>query len=141
MRDQTGVGGAGAAGDASGLQDKLVVRARAAVGDYSVARVCPSCGLADAKRVRPERFLALGSDRVCRGCGTRYIPPTRAWGAVVFILIGFLLAGACGLSIVLRLRSGNPLGIPAMAVEGFLGVVGLLAVRHGTRALLRPGTV
>jgi len=39
------------------------------------------------------------------------------------------------------LVSGNPLGLPAMACEGFLGFLGVLAIVQGIRALVRPGKV
>jgi hypothetical protein len=36
-------------------------------------------------------------DRVCNRCGTRYTPPTPAWAALVFILLGiFFLGGSIG---------------------------------------------
>jgi hypothetical protein len=57
----------------------------------------------------------------------------------VFLVSGFLLAGVGFVSLVLRLMSGNVLGIPAMACEGFLGLLGILAIVQGLRALVKPG--
>jgi len=110
-------------------------------GVYPVSRVCPNCGHAGYKSRRPERLVAFTWDRVCRECETRYTPPTPLWAAVVFLAVGFLFVVIGFGSIVLRLVSPGPeaaLGVPAMACEGFLGVLGVLAVVQGFRALARP---
>ena len=60
---------------------------------------------------------------------------------MVFILAGLPLAGFGFFSIVIRLASANPMGIPAMACEGFLGFLGVLAMVQGIRSLLNPGRV
>jgi predicted RNA-binding Zn-ribbon protein involved in translation (DUF1610 family) len=59
-----------------------------------VTRNCPKCGSASFTRVRvaPER-IAFTNDRKCKECGTRYTPPTPAWAAVVFIVLGGLISG------------------------------------------------
>ena len=91
--------------------------------------------------LRSEEFVAFASDRVCKSCDTRNTPPTPAWAGVVFILVGLPLAALGAFAIVNRLASGNPLGLPAMACEGFLGFLGLLAIGRGVRAIFRPGKV
>jgi len=43
------------------------------------------------------------------------------------------------LALVGRVLMAHPCGIPAMIIEGFLGLMGLLAVFHGLRTLVdRP---
>ena len=106
---------------------------------YSVGHVCPTCQSSEYKPVRPDRWIAFTWDRVCRSCGTRYAPPTPTWAAVVFLVIGFLLAGLGFLGLIIRLLSGNVLAIPAMACEGFLAFLGILAIVQGLRALIKPG--
>lgn len=108
---------------------------------YPVSAGCPECGGRAYRTRRPDRFLTFVSDRVCTDCGTRYTPPTPRWAAVVFLAVGVPLAGISLLSIALRLASGNPLMIPGIACEGFLGALGGLAVVQGVRALWRPGQV
>jgi len=76
---------------------------------------------------------------VCKPCGTRYTPPTLAWAAVLFILIGLPLAAFGAYAVVTRLVSGNLLGLPAMAGEGNLGFLGLSAIVQGARTLVRSG--
>lgn len=88
---------------------------------------------------RPERLVAFAHDRVCNSCNTRYTPPTPGWAGIVFILIGLPLAGFGVFAVIARVASGNPLGIPAMAVEALLAFAGLLATVQGIRALIRPG--
>ena len=108
---------------------------------YPISQVCPKCGGGEYTKQRSEEFVAFTSDRVCGACGTRYTPPTPAWAGVVFILIGLPLAAFGGFAIIFRIASGNVLGLPAMACEGFLGFLGLLALGQGARALMRPGQV
>lgn len=114
---------------------------RGSKGNYPVSKLCPKCGNAEFKKRRPEKWIAFSWDRVCKACGTRYTPPTPVWAGVVFILAGLPLAGFGGLSVVARFISGAPVGLPAMACEGFLGFLGVLAIVQGIRALARPGRV
>jgi hypothetical protein len=58
---------------------------------YPVSRKCPKCQGIDFKRVRPEGRVAFTDDRVCKGCGTRYTPPTPLWAAALFIIIGVII--------------------------------------------------
>ncbi len=108
---------------------------------YPVSNVCPKCGHTEYKQRRPEKLIAFTWDRVCSACETRYTPPTPRWAAVVFILAGLPLAGIGLFSIIVRLLSGNLLGIPAMVVEGSVGLLGILAIIQGVRALLNPEKV
>jgi hypothetical protein len=104
-----------------------------------VSKVCPNCGHAEFRQRRPEKLIAFTWDRVCKACGTRYTPPTPVWAAFVFLLAGLPLAAFGVLGVVFRLASGNPLGIPAMACEGFLGLLGILSIVQGVRSLVSPG--
>src|SRR5262245_32764724 len=45
-------------------------------GVLPVGVVCPHCGEAKFRQVRPQRLVAFGWDRLCKACGTRYAPPT-----------------------------------------------------------------
>jgi hypothetical protein len=59
----------------------------------------------------------------------------------VFILIGLPLAAFGAFCVKVRLVSYEPEGVFAMIIEGLLGLVGVLAVLHGARVLVRPGKV
>jgi hypothetical protein len=54
---------------------------------------------------------------------------------VVFILIGLLLSGFAVLAAPLSATAGD---IVALAIEGCLGVLGVLAFSQGIRSLVRP---
>lgn len=110
-------------------------------GPFPVGTACPKCAAGEYRVVKPEAFVAFRWDRVCKACGTRYTPPTPMWAGGAFILLGLVLAVIGGVSVVFRLRDPNPIGIPAMACEGFLCVLGLLAIGHGIRSLMKPGRV
>jgi hypothetical protein len=106
-----------------------------------VSRVCPRCGGVSFRSVRPKGMIAFGWDRVCKGCGTQYTPPTPRWAGIAFVILGLPLTAFGGVSIALRVGSGNVLGIPAMACEGFVAVLGVLAVVRGIRSFISPGKV
>jgi hypothetical protein len=108
-------------------------------GPYPVSLVCPGCGSAEYRKVRPERWIAFAWDRVCKGCGTRYTPPTPRWAGVVFLLAGLLLASFGALSVLMWAARAN-LSVPPVW-DGLLGVVGVLAIIHGVRSLMKPGRV
>jgi hypothetical protein len=108
-------------------------------GVYPVSKVCPNCGHTEHKKRRPERLVAFTWDRVCRACETRYTPPTPIWAAVVFLAIGFPMAGFGFISLIAGLVRGGVLGIPGMACNGFIGILGVLSIAQGFRALGRPG--
>ncbi|HZY90422.1 MAG TPA: hypothetical protein VFE78_36710, partial [Gemmataceae bacterium] len=81
-----------------------------------MSRVCPDCGHAGFKGVRPNRLIAFTWDRVCKECGTRYTPPTPVWAGVVFILAGLPLVLVGLLALLGQLARPNPLGL---ACSGF----------------------
>jgi hypothetical protein len=111
------------------------------VSAYPIGKDCPQCRSTEYTTCRPEGFVAFVKDRVCKSCNTRYTPPTPPWAGVAFILIGLPLAGLGAISVIMRLRSVNPLEVPAMACEGFLGFIGLVAIGQGIRVLIRPKKV
>ena len=116
------------------------MRATSAVG-YPVSLFCPKCGSAEYKKRKPEKWIAFIADRVCTECQTRYTPPTPAWAGVVFVLAGLSLAGFGFLSILLSVSRGNPGQLLGLVCEGFLGLLGVLAIIHGIRCLARPGKI
>jgi hypothetical protein len=59
----------------------------------------------------------------------------------VFILLGLPLAGVGGLLAVLGARAEKAQAGPAVACEGFLMILGVLAVAQGIRSLITPGKV
>src|ERR1700730_6524730 len=112
-----------------------------------VSKVCPSCGGQRYRKVRPRRWIAFISDRVCLDCQTRYVPPTPKWGGVVFIFVGIVLVIAGLIPIVgtfheYALRGGQARTSPLGILEGlWLLCLGGLACRHGYRAILLAGKV
>jgi hypothetical protein len=106
------------------------------VSDYPTSTVCPQCGSTEYTTRRAEKFVSFVNDRVCQSCNTRYSPPTPRWAGVVFIFIGLVLGIAGIYSIILRIQSGNPLGFPAMLIEGFLGFIGLIAIGVGIKTIV-----
>jgi uncharacterized protein (DUF983 family) len=122
---------------AAAKQDKRLLQARPAspTGDYPISQVCPKCRHAAFKTIRAQKWVAFTNDRVCKECGTRYTPPTPRWGAVVLVIFGLGLSGFMAWSLMLRFATGQVLAIPAMACEGFLGFLGVMAIIQGARAL------
>jgi len=111
-------------------------------GKYAVGRLCPACGHEAFDRVRPNRWIAYGSDRLCRRCGTRYIPPTPVWAGLAFLLVGLSLLGIALYLVGLSLVFGDS---PGALFDAIIGIVftllGVLAVVHGVRSLWQPGKV
>ena len=105
-------------------------------GPYPIASSCPKCGDKAYRLARPEMFIAFRWDRVCKECETRYTPPTPQWAAILFLLVGVILAGIGGMSIGLAAPRGS---FPVCG--GFLGFLGLLSLAHGIRSLKSPGRV
>ena len=106
-----------------------------------VGKVCPKCGHADYTRQRSQRWITFAHDRICTGCKTRYTPPTPIWAGILFVLVGFCLAGFFALDALFRFTSGNPLGIPALVFDLLIVVLGCLAIAHGLRCFINPGKV
>jgi predicted RNA-binding Zn-ribbon protein involved in translation (DUF1610 family) len=102
----------------------------------AVGKVCPACGDARFRRVRPQRLVSFALDRVCLACETRYTPPTPIWAAAIMIFAGLAL-------IVVALVGGffsvMAVDIIALALEAFVGLLGALALGHGIRSLVWPG--
>lgn len=106
-----------------------------------VAAVCPACGSPEFRTTPPAGWLAYAPDRLCTACGVRYTPPTPRWAALIFGGLGGVLVAASGVGLLLRVALGGVLG-PAVTVgEVLVGVVGVVAIRHGVRALRHPGQV
>jgi hypothetical protein len=82
--------------------DKLPLRTM-----YLVSPDCPKCGGTEYKRARARTALSFADDRVCKDCGTRYSPPTPAWGRALFALLGLGLL-ACSIVPILFLPKGDP---------------------------------
>lgn len=102
----------------------------------SVSRLCPRCGNASYLGRRPQTLIAFTWDRVGNAGGTRYTPPTPAWAAMVFLLVGLPLAilGLYGCNFAVA--HGNWVSLLPTAFFGFLG---LLACIQGVRILVRAG--
>lgn len=129
-----------------GMQSQAEQRAQSAgIGGapiaFPVSVLCPQCGHHEYTAQRPQSWVSFTWDRVCKQCGCIYTPPTPRWAAIVFIVAGLLLSGFGFLSVAAHLSSGNPLGVPAMVCEGFLGVLGVLSIIQGIRSLSTPGKV
>jgi hypothetical protein len=107
---------------------------------YPISMLCPKCGKGEHKKRKSEKWIAFSADRVCTACGTRYTPPTPAWAGVVFVFAGLPLVGIGLTGVVIGIARG-PVGLPGMACEGFLGVLGVLSIIHGLRSLLNPGKI
>jgi hypothetical protein len=59
-----------------------------------VSRNCPDRGCREYRKVTADAIVAFTDDRKCLACGTRYAPPTPAWAAVLFIILGVLITAA-----------------------------------------------
>lgn len=106
---------------------------------YPVSFYCPQCMGMAYRRVKPATFVAFKWDRVCKECNIRYTPPTPQWAAALFIVVGLILAiMGFGTMLFRLIRQNNILGLPAMACEGFLGILGSLAIIHGIRSIRHP---
>lgn len=102
------------------------------MADYPIAKICPKCGGTTYDKKAPGGFMpAFTMDRVCKNCGTRYTPPTPAWAAIVFIVIGAILALGAGLAILVSIQA--PKGMPP-ACEIVLGLAGVACVIYGIKS-------
>ena len=106
---------------------------------FPVSKVCPACGSTEFKQVRPNTWIAFSWDRVCKGCNTRYTPPTPIWAGIVFIVIGLPLLSMSAVDIFIRLINGQMAGVAGIGCTALLGILGLLAMIHGIRSLANPG--
>ena len=104
-----------------------------------VSKVCPSCGGAAYRSVKPAALVAFTNDRVCLECQTRYAPPTPTWAAVVFLVLGLLpllLGAAICVSVLI---AAGQLGGQVNVLPVFFGVglvvLGVLSIKYGLQAL------
>jgi uncharacterized protein (DUF983 family) len=89
---------------------------------YVVSRHCPRCESEEFKRVK-ARSLAFTDDRVCKACGTRYTPPTPAWGRALFAVVGLgFLVGGIALAVAAFPESAPPYRNCILLV--IMGVIG-----------------
>ncbi len=110
-------------------------------GSYPVSNVCPKCGNAEFKKRKPDKWIAFTADRVCTACQTRYTPPTPTWAGVVFIFVGLFLTGVGFVGVLVQLLRPDGASLVGSICEGFIGVIGVLAILHGVRSLIKPGKV
>jgi hypothetical protein len=57
---------------------------------YPISKVCPACGEARHKKIKPDAWIAFVADRLCESCGCRYTPPTPVWASLCFLVIGLM---------------------------------------------------
>ena len=100
--------------------------------DFPIRRVCPQCGSKEYTVRRPKEFVAFADDRVCKGCLTRYSPPTPTWAASLFLLSGLALPI---LGFVLIGLLFNPFSILGLACEGAVCILALVVFIGGIRLL------
>lgn len=101
---------------------------------FPICRACPSCGSPDYNKEQPEGTVAFVKDRVCKACLTRYTPPTPVWAAIVFIVVGSILALGAGLNLLALLvdllteprAMGAPIFLLFSAVFAFAGVASVI---------------
>jgi hypothetical protein len=110
-------------------------------GPFPVAKVCPKCNSSNYKRVKPMAQLAYTWDRVCRVCGTRYVPPTPRWAPAIFVGVGLLLVGpALVFAVWALVRRKSPLCALLMLLW-VASTMGAVPRVHGVRTFTRPGKV
>jgi hypothetical protein len=116
----------------------------------AVSKVCPQCGGRAYKRVAPTGMMAFVSDRECKQCKTRYTPPTPLWAAIIFLVLGAVMAGTFGLlciPIMFRLFESSTNGQPNMGGPPNIDpcglvcplsmcILGILSFVHGLRAVI-----
>jgi len=81
--------------------------------------------------------VAFTDDRKCTACGTRYTPPTPAWAAVVFILLGILIIAVgivFGFAFLIR---KDDVRLRDLVYGTILSVFGLSAIIYGIQCLRR----
>src|SRR5687767_2506614 len=106
--------------------------ARQRIRDGAISRLCPNCGEAEHRTIKPDRWVAFVADRICAKCHTRYVPPTPMWAAVVFIVLGLLVTAGAGLDAVLHLKDAE---MPLVLWKLLFLWVGLAVLVFGIRSL------
>jgi len=87
--------------------------------------------------VKVERLIAFTDDRKCNECGARYTPPTPAWAAVVFVVVGCLLSGA-GVFMFVKLMSLKQADLACSYMGAAMLVLGGAApLIYGIRSLTK----
>jgi hypothetical protein len=104
---------------------------------YPTASHCPDCGSTDFKRVKPEGRIAFTDDRKCTACGTRYTPPTPAWAAVVFILLGVLITAVGILFVGFGFVVRDSFDLRRSVYGIILTVFGLSCITYGFQSFRR----
>jgi hypothetical protein len=112
---------------------------------YPLGKVCPTCRSPEYTTTMATRWIAFQHDRVCKACRTRYTPPTPAWAAILFILIGsvFIVGMVFDwLLLIADLAGGriHPARFIGSAMTLALGTLGVWAIRHGVQCLRDPAT-
>jgi hypothetical protein len=105
---------------------------------YPISEHCPQCGSSDYTRRKPETRVAFSDDRVCKGCQTRYTPPTPAWAGIVFIIVGMVFVAIVAVLLLehILLPSGSILsGFVDGCGGGWAGLIGIVSIVHGVRSL------
>jgi hypothetical protein len=100
---------------------------------FPISRVCPHCGGKEYTLRKPKEFVSFTADRVCKGCRTRYSPPTPIWGAVMFLL-STLVFGLLGFFLIGLLF--NPFSILGLACESIFCFFALVVFIGGIRILI-----
>jgi hypothetical protein len=100
---------------------------------YPIGNVCPQCGGKEYTLRKPKDLVAFSADRVCKGCLTRYSPPTPVWGGVVFLL-STVVFGLLGFFIIHLLF--NPSSILGAACKGAFFVFTFVVFIRGIRILI-----
>lgn len=99
--------------------------------DGATARVCPNCGSAEHRKIKPDTLIAFEYNRICEKCGTLYIPPTPLWASIVFILIGLLFTFGAAWEMLLHYESDEPLH---MVWKGLWFLLGICVLIVGIRS-------
>ncbi|MCI0637603.1 MAG: hypothetical protein L0Y72_01895 [Gemmataceae bacterium] len=110
-----------------------------ALEELPVSEACPTCGQKTYDSVRPpHQLIALRWNRICKVCGTLYVPPIPQLISLGLTLTGVVLLVIGGVGGFFSLRSGN---ILALLLEAALCALGVLAVKHGYRSLVQSGSM
>ncbi len=106
-----------------------------------VSSVCPQCSSTRFKTIRPKKLVSFVQDRCCKECKTEYSPPTPVWAGFVFLGAGGILTLAGVVGVGASLLVGNVKDLTGIACAGFVGVLGIFALRQGFLAITTPGKV
>lgn len=99
-----------------------------------VAKICPSCQATSYSTCQPASKVAFTKDRVCSSCGTRYSPPCPKWAAVLFALLGIVMAIIFAYLMVFNHRQGIHLSFSTLLHLCGIGF-GIATISYGIRSL------